>query len=185
MHVVTRPLQWACHDVVCECEFEQLIELDGTGVHVTATLHNHRTDKYNEAAPHSQELPAVYTNGPWHRLVTYSGTAPWTNAPTTEIPMPGPQPPWNPGAFHAAENWAAMLDENDWGLGVVNPAQTTFLGGFSGKPGSGGPHDPQTGYLAPTTQVALPHDVTYTFEFWLALGNLETIRSYAYQKTGH
>ena len=38
VHVVTRPLQWACHDVVCECEFEQHIELDGTGVHVTATL---------------------------------------------------------------------------------------------------------------------------------------------------
>ena len=36
--MVTRPLQWACHDVVCECEFEQHIELDGTGVHVTATL---------------------------------------------------------------------------------------------------------------------------------------------------
>ena len=58
-------------------------------------------------------------------------------------------------------------------------------GGFSGKPGSGGSSDPQTGYLAPVAQVALPHDVTYTFEFWLALGNLETIRAYAYAKTGH
>merc|ERR1712096_535734 len=45
-HIVSRPLQWACDDVPCDCEFEQKINLGGpanTGVKVEATLHNHRT----------------------------------------------------------------------------------------------------------------------------------------------
>jgi hypothetical protein len=62
-HIVTRPLQWACDNVPCECEFEQQFTLGGpanTGVKVVATLHNHRADK-TAYPPRSQELPAGLT----------------------------------------------------------------------------------------------------------------------------
>jgi len=66
MEITTRPLQWACHNVSCECTFKQTITLEGTpsgtGVRVTSTLVNARTDKFTPALM-DQELPAVYRYG--------------------------------------------------------------------------------------------------------------------------
>ena len=151
IHIVTKPLQWACHNVSCECTFEQLITLDGTpagtGVKVTATLHNSRTDAYTPALQ-DQELPAVYTISPLSHLVTYNGSAPWTNQPTVEYATdPLHSPPWHPGMFPATEHWAAFVNDDQFGLGVVNENTTTFLGGFSGQPGPGGPQSSATGYI--------------------------------------
>lgn len=189
IHVVTRPLQWACHNVSCECTFEQTITIDdtpgGTGVKVTATVHSNRTDAF-DPAPTSQELPAVYSIGSLYHLVTYNGSAPWTGAPTVEYQTdPLHSPPWHPGGFPATEHWAALLDDSGWGMGVVNSATSTFLGGFSGPPGKGGPTDRPTGYIAPVDSIALPAKGDYSFTFHLVLGNLATIRSYASQVVPH
>ena len=189
IHVVTRPLQWACHNVACDCTFEQTISLDGTpggtGVRVTATLHNDRADAF-EPKLTSQELPAVYSIGKLYHLVSYNGTAPWTGAPTVEYATdPLQSPPWHPGFFQATEHWAALLDDSGWGMGVVNSGTNTFLGGFAGPPGSGGPTDNPTGYIAPVDQIALPAKGDYSYSFHLVLGNLATIRSYASQIVPH
>jgi len=45
--------------------------------------------------------------------------------------------PWVPGAFKADENWAALVDKDGYGMGVVNFDTTNFIGGFSGEKGSG------------------------------------------------
>jgi hypothetical protein len=182
-HIVTRPLQWACHNVSCECTFEQTGMLDGNGIKLTSTLHNHRSDKTVYPAS-GQELPAVYTNGPFYRLVTYNGSKPFQNDKLTEY-VTGFRGPgakggaWIPGAFTPTEHWAALLNKDDFGLGVVNTETPTFLGGFSGKKGSGGPTDEPTGYIAPTKLVQLGADEDYTFTSYLVLGNLPDIRAYA------
>eukprot|EP00756_Hemistasia_phaeocysticola_P058687 Hpha_TRINITY_DN3533_c0_g1::TRINITY_DN3533_c0_g1_i1::g.25586::m.25586 len=175
--IVTRPLQWACHNVSCECEFERTITLQGTGVKVSATLHNHRTDSYDATRKHSQEQPAVYSIGQLYRLLTYNGSKPWTGGALSEYATAGP--PWVPGQFPATENWAALVRDDNWGMGIVNPQITTFLGGFHGKHKEGGPYDDSTGYIAPITSTALPKNGDYTYTFYLVLGNIGTIRSYA------
>lgn len=185
LHIVSRPLQWACHNVSCECTFEQIVTLDGTpggtGVKVTATLHSARTDTFTPA-PRGQELPAVYSVGALWHLVTYNGSKPWSGAPTVEYATdPLHSPPWHPGFFNATENWAALLDDGGWGMGVVSPKVSTFLGGFAGPPGAGGPHDNPTGYIAPVATIALGASESFTYDFHLVLGNLATIRSYAQQ----
>lgn len=178
IHIITRPLQWACHNVSCECTFEQHLYLDGTAVNVTATLHNARSDTTAYPAQ-SQELPAAYSIGDLYRLFSYTGTAPWTNDNLTEFKTGGP--PWVPGAFSASERWAAFVNKDLWGFGVYNPEQDTFLGGFHGSPG-GGPSDDSTGYIAPSSPVQLLYNTNYTFTFAVVLGDLPTIRSYVYGK---
>jgi len=179
-HIITTPLQWACDNVPCECEFEQKITLGGpadTGVRVDATLHNHRSDTTDYGA-RSQELPAVYSNGPYYRLLTTEGgelkeyNAGWDSSNSF---------PWVPGAFTADEHWAALVDESGWGMGVVNLDTTDFIGGFSGEKGSGGPYDAPTGYVAPVMNLALPANTTYEYTFFLVLGDVATIRAYAQQ----
>lgn len=77
-----------------------------------------------------------------------------------------------------------MVNEDGWGIGVVSPSTTTFLGGFSGVKGPGGSADASTGYLAPTEQVSIPARGQFKFTFYLVLGDVRTIRSFALQVQG-
>ena len=79
-NLVTRPLQWACHNVSCDCTFEQTVTLNGSAANIKSTVHMERGDVSNatDFGPMSQELPAVYSTGRFYRLVTYAN--PWRDS---------------------------------------------------------------------------------------------------------
>ena len=176
MYVKSKPLQWACDKVSCECTFEKWITLNGPTATVRTSLTNSRSDKTFYGG-YGQELPAVYTTGYLHRLFTYSDTEPFTNAPMKELPT-GPS---SPNGFVATEHWAAMVDDKEWGLGVFQPETSQMLGRFFGDhPGTGGPTDDATGYIAPVNEEILDWNIVYNFTFHLIVGDLDTIRSTVY-----
>ena len=175
IYVKTIPKQWALDDVPCECTFEQWITLDRNGAHITFRLNNDRADTTAYPAQH-QELPAVYSTDRFHRLFTYNGSAPWSRGPLEQVENNGP--PW--AYFAGTEQWAALVDDAGWGIGVYTPTAQQFVGGFHGSPGAGDPTGPSTGYLAPLRTEAIAHDTVYTYESWLVLGWVEDIRSYVY-----
>ncbi|MCW3053171.1 MAG: hypothetical protein JWN14_2341, partial [Chthonomonadales bacterium] len=168
------PLQWALDNVPGECTFETWITIEGATAHVRNRLVNHRADKTQYHA-FDQELPALYTIGKLHRLVSYDGDQPYTNAPIRHLENNGP--PWT--GWKATEHWAALLDNDDWGLGIYHSNLYQFIGGFHGKPDTGGPTDDPTGYIAPIRQEILDHNITYDYDYTLILGKLEAIRAYA------
>ena len=80
------------------------------------------------------------------------------------------------------ENWVALLDDNDYGLGVYSPITCGAVGGFAGgieRMGIGGAKDAQTGTVSPTTSVILDHNIVYTFGFSLIVGQIDDIRATA------
>jgi hypothetical protein len=131
----------------------------------------------------------VYTNAPYNRLITYNGSQPFTAGTATAEYVAGWDDaaafPWLPGHFPATEGWAAMVDANGFGVGIVNGEQSSFVGGFAGQKGPGGPTDASTGYLAPTASVAIPPTGESRFTFHLVVGNVDTIRAFAWQVQGH
>lgn len=177
LHVVCRPMHWPLNNVPGECTFESWVALDGNKVRVRGRLNNARPDTTWYGA-HGQELPAVYTNGVYYRLITYTGDQPFTQAPVERI-MKKTEPgfPWK--FWDATEHWAALLNEEDWGLGVVMPASTRFVGGFAGEEGRGGTKDAPTGYIAPLGKEELDHNISYDFAYVLVVGNLQQIREVA------
>lgn len=66
--------------------------------------------------------------------------------------MPGEEGKSKWSTFFATEHWAALVDDDDWGLGVIHPGVVRFIGGFHGKANTGGLEDgptaPQTGVQA-------------------------------------
>eukprot|EP01084_Bolivina_argentea_P319403 554003_1 len=178
-HIITKPLQWPCNNVECECTFERIITLNGQRVDVVATLHNNRSDHKDYGAV-GQELPAVYSIGTLYQLWTYNGSSPWTNDTMVRYSTAPNNVPWHPGIFPATESWAAMINDVNWGMGVVNLDTTQINGGFSGTPDKGGATDENCGYLAPYAKVDLTWNTQYTFKFSVILGYLDDIRKIVY-----
>ena len=182
MYVKCIPMQWALNNVPGECEFELWYTLDGKTVNATATLNNHRSDTTQYFAC-GQELPAVYTNGEFYRIVSYVGEHPGTNGKLTEIVSKNTGTRHWPSEFMIyPENWVALIDDNDYGLGVYSPHTCGAVGGFAGgvdKMGFGGAKDFQTATVSPTTSVILDHNIKYTFYYSLIVGDVNEIRKTA------
>ena len=174
LYVKSVPMQWALNNVPGDCTFETWISLDGNAAHVRNRLTNARSDKRQYPA-HDQELPAIYTTGKFHRLLTFSGDAPGTGAPIQQIRNDGP--PW--ATWAATEHWAALVNDDGWGLGVFHPGVIRFIGGFDGRPNTGGPHDDSTGYVAPVRREILDHNIVYDYAYDLVLATTAEIRAYA------
>jgi hypothetical protein len=182
IYVKCIPMQWPLDGVPGDCIFESWIRLEGRVAKVRSRITNQRADKTQYSAK-SQELPALYTNGPWYKLVTYTGLNPYQNEAVVEIPIKDKKPgdfPWS--RFTATEHWAALLNEKGRGVGVWTPPAFSFLGGFSGKPGAGGPKDGPTGYIAPLINEILDHDIRHEFGYHLIVGTVEDIRGHVYQQ---
>jgi len=175
IYVKCTPMQWPLNNVPGECTFECWLRLDGQAVQVRSRLVNARSD-HTQFEGRGQELPAVYTNGPWYRLMTYTGDKPFTNDVLSQRPSVFM---WT--GLQATENWAALLDDSGFGLGVWHPGVYSFIGGFFGQAGAGGPHDSATGYIAPVFNEVIDWNIVYDYKYTLILGKLDEIRSYVYR----
>ncbi|MEM7601404.1 MAG: hypothetical protein AAF357_08305, partial [Verrucomicrobiota bacterium] len=176
LYVKTQPLQWPLNNVPGECIFESWVTLDGATVKVRARLKNSRSDKTQYAARH-QELPAVYANAPYHRVVTYTGDRPFSGDAVSAIAKPEGKHPWS--FWQGTEGWSALLNEKNHGLGLITPGRYHFTGGFAGEPGTGDTHANSTGYLAGLGREILDHNITYEFQYELVAGSLSEIRARA------
>lgn len=182
LYIKAIPMQWALNGVPGDCELETWLKLEGRAVHVRNRLTNKRQDTKQYRAM-DQELPAVYTVGTLHRLKIYTGDTPFAHKPLTTIPKrpaKDGKPAW--ATFDSTEHWAALVDDDDWGLGVIHSGVVRFLGGFYGNTTKGGPTDDPTGYIAPVRQEILDHNIVYEYRYTLVLDTLDGIRKEAYKQ---
>jgi len=186
LYVKCIPMQWPLNNEPGECTFETWIRLQGSAALVRSRINNARSDTKQYSA-RGQEIPAVYTNGNYYRLFTYAGEAPYTGAPLRQItkvwrsgaPSEVQGGPWD--HWYCTENWAALVRDDDFGLGVWSPGTYTFVGGFAGEPGKGGPKDGPTGYIAPIRSEILDHNIQYEYNYVLIMGRLQEIRDHVYE----
>ena len=178
LYVKCVPMQWPLENVPGECDCEVWLTLDGPVVQARCRLNTHRSD-HAQYPGRNQELPAVYVNGPYHRLMTYRGDRPFTGDALTRIETRlDKDGHW--GHWTATENWAAEVNDAGWGLGLWSPDVCVFDGGFAGEPGQGGPLDGPTGYLGPVRPEIIDHNIVYDYRYELILGSLASIRDYVY-----
>jgi len=178
LYVKSIPMLWPMENDPGECLFETWIDLEGKTFRYRGRLTNQRADK-TVYGPHHQEVPAVYTNAVWHRLMTYVGDQPFTGGELTEVRKTAHEAwPWS--KWLAAENWAALVDDSGFGIGAWHPGTYEFHGGFAGARGKGGPKDAPTGYFSPMHTEILDPDIVYEYECVFVVGTLEEIRAYAY-----
>lgn len=185
LYVKSIPMHWPLDSVPGECVYECWLSLDKNAVKVTSRIVNNRPDKTQYAA-RGQELPAVYTNAPWHRLITYQGDRPFTNDTLSIIHNHNFPSTKNIQWAHwqATENWAANVNDDNYGLGVWNNNAQQFSGGYYGDSlFAGGSYDSPTAYIAPNSIDILDYNITYEYHYSLILGTVEEIRDYVYRNS--
>jgi hypothetical protein len=173
------PMQWPHVNVEGDCIFEvtYTIAAENT-IEMKARIINQRTDKTQYPGRH-QEMPALYTNGPWYKLVTYTGDVPFTDAPTTNIVEKNDGKGWPWIGFNATERWTALVNDANTGVGIFQPDVVQVIGGFAGgdkQKGTGGIKDGQTGYIAPIGTHILDYNIDWTYKSYLIVGSVNEIR---------
>jgi hypothetical protein len=120
-------------------------------------------------------LPAVYTISKLWRLMSYTGDKPFTGDLLTQVTNDWRKPwPWT--RFVATERWAALVDENNWGLGVFKDDGGEFHGGIYGDARSDDPKDSSTVYLAPIHTENFDANIVYEHRTEFVVGKLGDIR---------
>ena len=183
MAVRTVPMLWPNQNLPAECVFECVYSLMPNGFVLDATIKNARSDT-NQYPAMRQEIPAIYTNGPWYKLVTYMGDEPFKKKPVTVLIDKGDGKGWPWINYYNPERWSALVDENGMGLGVYQPESTRTTAGFFGGDelkGIGGAKDGQTGYIAPLSMMILDHNITRTYRAYFIVGSIDEIRSRVYK----
>lgn len=180
IYVKSVPRHWPLNNCKGECTFEVWYRLDGKTARITSRLNNARSDKTLYSA-RGQELPAVYTNATWYKLVAYCDTEPFTGGAVREICNKENGRGWPWEGFFTTESWAALVDDDGYGLGVYNGQTNRFGGGFYGEMGVRDPIDQNTGYITPGAMEILDHDIVYTYDYALIVGTLDEIRAKVYE----
>jgi hypothetical protein len=143
---------------------EQWITLQGNVAHVRFRFHYSGDVEHPQRA---QEIPAVFMPSDLETLVLYDGDKPWTGAPVSRS-----KPGWPNEGRKMAENWAAYVDDDDFGLGVYVPIArelTCYRYSTRGKPGA-------CSYFAPITHFAVTPGKDFQYDLYLTIGTLEQIR---------
>jgi hypothetical protein len=154
-------------DIVSGASLETWITLHGNAVVVRNRLTNFRAGSPPPVTTW-QELPALYTDGT-DKLVTYEGPHPWTGARVADLGSATPAEDLRP-----TEHWAALLDDSNFGVGLVEP-DILHMSGFSrGQLGY------PSGYLAGVRPELLDGNIVYAFAYTLVVGTVRQIRAYAY-----
>jgi len=176
LYIKCIPMQWALNNVPGDCIFETWTRLEGPAIHMRYRCSNERKDK-TQYRPSPQELPAVYTISRLSRLMAYTGDKPFTGDNLTHVTNDWRKPwPWT--RFIASEGWAALVDENDWGLGVFKDDGGEFHGGIHGERRSEDPLDSSTAYVAPIHMENLDYNIVYEHRTEFFVGNLKQIRQH-------
>jgi hypothetical protein len=105
IYVKCLPLQWPLNRVPGECFFESWLELEGSVLKARAKVTMARSDETQYPA-RLQELPALYANAAYHRVVSYTGARPHSGGAAEVMPASLTKHPWT--LWIGTEQWSAL-----------------------------------------------------------------------------
>ena len=180
LYVKTIPNQWGVPNEPGEATIEHWVRLEGNVVKVHAKVVMFRSDKTQYDA-RQQEFPCAYLTGDYHNMWYYSQGAPYTNG---DLTLSRIQPPATAlfGDVFPTEPWMASTNDNGYGVGLYVENNLSWKRGYFGADLSGDEFSTVASYIAATNNVVLDHNLVYEWDYELIMGNLNTIRSYIYNK---
>ncbi|MCH2205141.1 MAG: hypothetical protein MK132_04625 [Lentisphaerales bacterium] len=169
IYVKSVALHWATGESLNDCVMEQWIVLKSKIAHIRYKFTYTGDEEHPEK---SQELPAVYVDSKYHKLAYYSGEKPWQDKEIDSI-IPG----WPNKTYEITEPWAAFVDENGFGLGVMSPLAEKITAYRYVEKNQLGPLSDDCSYMAPIAKLAINKNKPLIYDVFLTIGTLNSIRS--------
>lgn len=166
----TVPKLWDMADEEAEalmlqlCEFESRMP-NAVVVRNRLICKRGKNDRWGEAQPRHQELPAAYFARDFDEFLIYEGNSRW-QAVTQE-----PGPPW--GRAHPKLKAMACFNPEGQGIGIFSPAADGHwnFGPVGGKKKTVKPTDASCVHLAPIGTVALGPRSVLEYRYWIVCGS--------------
>lgn len=161
------PRHWASGVLLTNVEMISHIRLEGRLARIRFDF-AYRGDTVHQRR--SQEMPAVFVDAALPNLVYHDGERPWRDEPLSRR-VPG----WPNEHAKLVEPWAAYVDDQDWGVGLMSPGSTTMtcyrFGGPQGPNGSG------CSYFAPVQHFRIRPGFRHSYTVCLTVGSVKEIRA--------
>lgn len=167
LYARSQPINWGGCDAI-DAVMEEWIELRGNVAMIRFKFTNHGRD--NTGAM-SQEMPAVFVDAALRNLVRYDGSSPWKDG-ALKRDVPG----WPNSSGQLTENWAAYVDDKDWGIGVYTPGTTRMTYYRFDGDGTTGPTGSACSYFAPLRTLTVRAGFSIEYRVYLAIGSSSQIR---------
>lgn len=173
--VRSTPILWDMDERYPQAVMETRIGLNGNEVDVQCRMEIDEDAGAWTPKPRHQEMPAIYLISRLNRILTeIDGQGVEI---TRKHDQERPHSPWNywPSTPYPGKigNWTAGVDENGFGVKVVSPDVTMFIGGkHRAYVDNGTSTDPATTYFAPlrTLEIKPQDEIKYSYK--LVVGNL-------------
>ena len=174
LHAKTQGMHWAAGTELTNVVFEETIRLLDNIAHV----HFKFTYSGKESHPvHDQEIPAVFLEPDLDTLILYDDDQPWTNGPLHRS-----KPGWPNESRKMTEHWAAYVDQDGNGLGVLVPAADLLT---CYRFGDGKREHGSCSYFAPLTRFAVTPGRVFEYDIYLTAGSVDEIRTRFRRITGN
>lgn len=157
---------WASGADLPEVIFEEWISLTGKVAHVKFRMSYSGTNGHPKI---DHELPAVFIEPQYDTLLVYEGTQPWTGGAISRT-----KPGWPNESRKFAEHWAAYVNTNDFGVGVLVPVADSLT---CYRFGDGKREHGSCSYFAPVKSFAITPGLKFEYDVWLTIGSAEEIRN--------
>lgn len=157
---------WASGADLPEVIFEQWISLTGKVAHVKFRMSYSGTNVHPKI---DHELPAVFIEPHYDTLLVYEGTRPWTGGAVSRT-----KPGWPNESRKFTEHWAAYVNTNDLGVGVLVPVADSLT---CYRFGDGKREHGSCSYFAPVKSFAITPGLKFEYDVWLTIGSSKEIRA--------
>jgi hypothetical protein len=168
IYVKSIPVHWATGTSMSDCIMEQWIVLKARIAHIRYKF------TYTGSVNHPikwQEMPSIFLDPKYSRLSFYSGKSPWSNGELESF-IPG----WPNKTFGLTESWAAYLDREGVGLGVMVPRIKSLTAYRYVAKKNLGDNSEDCSYFAPMKKIAIKKGVAIMYDVFLTVGKVEDIR---------
>lgn len=186
LYTRTTPLEWVpankgggdvrpvLSDVVIE-QWISVVPSSPRAVHVRFRIEHLGADDHGSA---DQELPAIWVNGPYARLMTSGPGRAWTGLPVVVRPVQQATPSSGspPVQYTTDERWAALVDSTGFGLAVYVPWAFPFVKAGHLAPVAGR-RGWEANYLKFVAPSALSHGQVLEGDYYLLIGDLNGSRT--------
>ncbi len=168
IYIKSMPKHWATGADITDAIMEEKITLEGKIAHITYTFRYTGTVEHPKRA---QELPAVFVDFALPNLVFYQGKKPWKNDTLSSV-VPG----WPNESQNMTEEWAAYVDDKNWGIGVYIPGTNHMTTYRHNGNLVGGERGGACSYFAPVRKFAITPNLVFTYDVYLAIDEVKNIR---------